>query len=255
MPDNDEGKTSQNIALLTQAVEGLEATHERQGERIEQVSRESQRMFNDSTKLMERQSQDFRSDMKALGVAFSSKIDGLTSRMGEVGRPNWALILTAIFGSLALLFTLVGGGYVIVKLQTENTVAPVISDARLASNQNAVQDAAIKLIGGDVSKLRADLDTNSGRDERSEQDRSKLNQRTDKLEDTTAKAEAQRQVLGARLTEVETQFRGIDNINNLRAAENLRWFSVIYEKAFPGSRFPSQVQFYPKMTDGASLAQ
>lgn len=54
-------------------------------------------------------------------------------------------------------------------------------------------------------------------------------------------------VMETRLVEVETQFRAADQIRNIQWAHTLRFDTLLWEKTFPGSRFPSDVAYYPQV--------
>lgn len=52
-------------------------------------------------------------------------------------------------------------------------------------------------------------------------------------------------IIETSLQEIETQFCGADNMRNLMHATDLRVFSMLWEKTFPGSRYPTDNAFYP----------
>lgn len=58
-------------------------------------------------------------------------------------------------------------------------------------------------------------------------------------------------VIRTQLREVETQFRGSDQIRNLMHAETLRVQSMLWEKTFPGTTFPTANAYYPVISDNA----
>ena len=91
---------------------------------------------------------------------------------------------------------------------------------------------------------------NTARDTVSETDRKHLNERADKADERMAGIDSQIRVFDASLKEVETQFRSSDQARNIQFANQLRWDSILFEKCFPGSRFPSQIQYYPGISDG-----
>lgn len=51
----------------------------------------------------------------------------------------------------------------------------------------------------------------------------------------------------AALIEIETQFCGADHLRNLTHATDMRITSMLWEKEFPGSRFPTDNAYYPQV--------
>lgn len=52
-------------------------------------------------------------------------------------------------------------------------------------------------------------------------------------------------VMEVKLNEVETQFHARDQFDNVKLAQDQRMFTLLWEKTFTGSRYPTDAVFYP----------
>lgn len=233
---------SESVALLEQATESnsrqIGEIASTTSKAISELATTTGRQIREIIILVEKQGVEFRAEMKTLSTDFAH------SR-----QPNYLLWIS---GFMALV-VLIGAAYQISDLRTQVTMAPVLTKAVTNESAIASNRDGIYVVRGDVSKLRADLDSNTARDEVSEKDRAKLNLNAIKVEDHLAKLETDNQVLTARLTEIETQKRGDSQARNIQFANTLRFESLLWEKTF-GTRFPSEIQYYPDIStpSGAS---
>ncbi len=51
-----------------------------------------------------------------------------------------------------------------------------------------------------------------------------------------------------KFVEIETQFRAADQSRNVQFASQQRMDSMLWEKTFPGSRYPSDALYYPNIS-------
>jgi hypothetical protein len=67
------------------------------------------------------------------------------------------------------------------------------------------------------------------------------------LAELKAQQIAHNDLLRAKLIEIETQFRAEDQLRNIQWADQRRTLTMLWEKTF-NSRYPSEVQFYPSIS-------
>ncbi len=205
-------------------------------------------------------------------VSLTSSIEKLVARFEDSRKVNWPMIALLV----GLVPLLIAGLTFFTSSYTNSAIAPLTSQiAQLQSNEN-VLIAQVKDIatiqasrGRDISALAATSTTNSGllerviHDERdndakimasnaadanSKVDREQLNNRMQKLESIVSieMADRKEQAAGVRvqLSEVEEQFHSVSNLENLRAAQQQRFNTQLWEKAYPGERYPD-ITFFP----------
>lgn len=217
-----------SVALLYQTVENLKDDFvdfaEATNQQIREVVRGQEKQFT-----------EFKSEMRLIANDFA------TSR-----KPQWGLLL----GLAALFLTVIGGGWTIIKLQTDNTVAPVVSYQR-------VMEAAVKSgaettahLADFSTKLRTDLDSNTARDEVSISERKKIAEEIKELRQDENNSKANQQVFVAKLAEVETQFRANDQSRNVQFAEQQRMNSIIMQLTKSGIVYPTAPYSFPAIASG-----
>lgn len=74
-----------------------------------------------------------------------------------------------------------------------------------------------------------------------------MRSRLDRIEDRLGKSEGNITTQGAALKEIETQFCSSDIVRNLMHANELRVLSMIWTKVFPGSVYPTDNSYYPRV--------
>lgn len=160
-------------------------------------------------------------------------VERLNARLDDLKQTNWPVVLSAILVGLTML----GAGATIIRQQTENTVLTHINDYQ--------KDQAVL-----NNTMRSELAQNGARDERSEEDRKKLNMETERNAEAIGKIQAEIQVTTARLSEVETQFRKGDNERNIQFAEQQRANNLILQIAqgVKPIRYPENPYFMPQST-------
>lgn len=195
--------------------------------------------------------EDFRIETRTEIGEIKTFYATLAEKFNERRQTNWPTVL-AFFTAAA---TIIMAAFYIISLKTENIVSPVKQELIQVKVLSETSQNLVAKNQEDISKLRADLDTNNARDQVSEKDREKLNEAAVRRDEHLGRLDAEDQVLSAKLVEVETQFKAADQSRNVQFANQLRWDSLLWEKAF-GTRFPSEVAFYPNISsDGQMPAQ
>ncbi len=206
------------IAVLTQAVESVEENQSAMSERFEILARDTNRQIRDVYTKLESTSADT-----------NAKFDRLLDRQTQRDKTNWPVLI-----SLAgLMFAALAGGWLFIKLQTENTVIPVAG--AIAVNQKAIEMLVSQAEKRDAREtaMRSDLDKNGERDAVSETDRARLNQHAVKIDETIHSLERDfstyKGVITQKLTEIETQFHAADEIRNIQHAEQQRTNNILLQ--------------------------
>lgn len=235
MVDSD---LKQTVAVIAQATEA----NERQ---IREVARNAAESFKEVSQLIEKSNIATNSKLEALSLSTNTKLENIGATFQASQKPNYMLWLAAI----AVFFTLISAGWKITDLQTKVTMAPIATQA--FQNDAAItglRDSDI-LQRNDLAKLRADIDANTARDEVSERDRQKLNERATKAEERDAELVTKYEITAARLVEVETQFRASDQSHNVQFAEAQRMNNIILQIAQkkPVIDYPLNPYFFPSI--------
>jgi hypothetical protein len=197
--------------------------------------------------LQEKEFQKTRDDVTALKTAQSviqrdlgiltSAIQGLSTKLDEQSRTNWPAIALAVTMFIAVV---PGMGFLMANY-TASALAPIT----LSTNLN---QQAITHLGEQVRALDSASQSSQMADGVSRTDRAQLNERLRALETMLTAEIAERRTstasIKAALGEIEGQFHAVSNIDNLRAAQQERLNSMIYEAAFPGRRYPNGT-FFP----------
>jgi len=126
-----------------------------------------------------------------------SAISKLTEAWHGREKTNWGLVL-ALIGCAG---TFLAGGWYLIKLQTDNAIAPIMALTSVSHSERAAMREDIRRNTDTISAIRGDQ-----RD-----------------------FDAQMQ---ARLTEVETQFRAADSIRNIDKSNINRMIGLLWQQAF-----------------------
>ena len=194
----------------------------------------------------------------------------LAARFDESKKTNWPFIMALI---AAVPFI-----YVMMNSLTSNAIAPLTSEySALKSDQGALTGQVHDITSAQVAEDRQisniaqqttenatglkSLETEQSvlvqrsassleADSNSRTDRAQLNDRVAKVENSLAQEIGDRRsedaTLRTQLAEVETQFHAVSDDTNLRAAEQERLNSLLWDKAY-GQKYPSGVFFPPSM--------
>lgn len=207
-----------SVALLYQTVENLKDDFIESTEATNQQIRELARG-------QEKQFTEFRSEMRLIANDFAAS-----------KKTNWPVLISALFGGLTFLTVVVGGGWAIIRLQTDNTVGKALADfATVASAER--------------TKLRTDLDANTAGDKVSITERAKHDQEIKENREKTQALTAEQMVIKAQLAEVETQFRASDQARNVQFAEQQRMNNILMQLTKSGLQYPAGPYFFPAISD------
>lgn len=173
---------------------------------------------------------------------------GLAEKFQEKQKTNWPLLIS-MFTAVCIL---VGAAWKISDLQTKNTTSPLETTIKLvAVNTEANARLSEKMVEV-AAKIRGDIDANTARDEVSQEDRKKLNERAEKAETHLAKLETDNQVITAKLAEIETQFRASDGTRNMQFATQERMNNIIMQLTKSGVVYPLNPYFFPAIAPAAT---
>jgi hypothetical protein len=170
----------------------------------------------------------------------NSEIAPIRERMELIGKPNWALMVSVV----SIFLVMIAGVWLVIGLRIDAEVQPVSLGLTALQATHTAESAALTNATLMESTSAQDHAT-------SRADRAQLNERLRALEVTeTANAAERRQqiaTMNARLTEVETQFCANDLVRNLMHANDLRLFSMLWEKVFPNNHYPTNNAYYPRV--------
>jgi septal ring factor EnvC (AmiA/AmiB activator) len=197
--------------------------------------------------LQEKEFQKTRDDVNALKTAQSviqrdlgtltSAIQSFSTKLDEQSRTNWPAIALAVTMFIAVV---PGMGFLMANY-TSTAMAPL-------ANASTLHTETIRRMGDQLSSLDAASASSQMADANSRTDRAQLNERLRLLEAQLNSEIAERRATGATvkaaLAEIEGQFHAVSNLENLRAAQQERLNSMLYEAANPGKRYPNGT-FFP----------
>jgi septal ring factor EnvC (AmiA/AmiB activator) len=176
-------------------------------------------------------------DLGSFVQEIKAQITTLGSKLEEKSRTNWPAI-----GLAVSLFTIsVPGLAFIMASYTGNALAPIASATTLNAD-------AIKHLTDGLAALQQMAASSTAADANSRTDRVQLNDRVQRLETGLAAEIADRRSWTAEtrvhLAEIEQQFHSVSNVENLRAAQQERINTFLWEKSHPGERYPNGT-FFP----------
>jgi hypothetical protein len=176
----------------------------------------------------------------AQDLRFDSELKPIASRLDQLGRPNWTLMISVV----SIFFVMITGVWLVIGLKIDATVAPLVQGLVEQTSNVATNTALIR------SHQDAILASTQA-DSISRADRAQLNERVRATETTVAANAGERRaqfgVMAAKLVEIETQFCASDVVRNLMHANDLRLFSMLWHKTFPDTTLPTDNAFYPKI--------
>jgi len=169
--------------------------------------------------------------------ALATSIQALSTKMDEQSRTNWPAIALAVTMFLAVV---PGMGFLMANY-TSTALAP------LASAQSVMSES-MRHMADSLHTLESASAGSQAADANSRADRQQLNERVRTLETTQNAEIADRRANSAAvkvaLAEIESQFHALSNVENLRAAQQERLNSLMWEKSHPGERYPNGT-FFP----------
>lgn len=208
------GQTRDNVTILQQGYAGLQRN-------VDALSEATQRNIS----------------------ALSQDIKALSSKLEERSRANWPAIALAV----SLFVFAVPGVGLYVSMETSSSVSPIAA-------ATAINSDSIRHLTDAVTVLQQMASSSTSADVNSRTDRAQLNDRVQKLESEFSLELANRRAAAAKteiqLAEVEQQFHSVSNLENLRAAQQERLNSIMWEKSHPGERYPNTTWFPTSLFQG-----
>lgn len=196
----------------------------------------------------EKQFQATRDDVNALKssqiivqrdlATLNNSINALAAKIEERSKTNWPALTIAASMSVPMVGLL---GFV-VTIYISAAMAPISTSATINAEKIAHLSDSMRVVEGSAIAGQA-ADANS------RVDRAQLNDRLRAAEVGLATEISDRRSNTAStkvaLAEVETQLRAICSTENLRAAQQERLNSLMWEKSHPGERYPNGTFFTP----------
>jgi len=188
-----------------------------------------------------------------------NKLQPIAGDIVRLQRPNWSALAVVVSMAIGVL----AGGWMIVGLKIDSNVAPMALAAETLKTQLAQTTERVRGVETAISPIAQNSTTSLA-------DRAQLNERVRHLETvlpTGATAVSDlanvrvqvtdliNRVVGLRqdqgrqdqaLIEIETQFCGQDNLRNQIHAQDLRWFSMLWRKAY-GEDIPTANAYYARV--------
>lgn len=163
----------------------------------------------------------------------ATNLQALGTKLEENAKPNYTAI-----GLAATMFLAVLGG---MSAYTSVSIAPV-------NSATAINGENVKHLTDAMRLVETQLAGNIALGASSTVDRAQTNERVHHLESALSTEVADRRAVMAAikvsLAEVESQFHALSNTDNLRAAQQERLNSMLWEKSHPGDRYPNGT-FFP----------
>lgn len=190
MSVNDAGEIyteQEQIILLRNNVSQL-------GEQQQRDAKELRQAIREVAQQAEKQWERFTGEIKLISEKFSAS-----------QKTDWRLIISIA----TICLTMIAGGWLVIGLQIENK--SLHSQIETERNQQIID-----------TKQTQDLETNTNRDERSEEDRKRLNERMDRVWQQNIDQDNEIKGISGSLQEIEGQFRKAYDEHNIQFAETMR---------------------------------
>jgi hypothetical protein len=168
---------------------------------------------------------------KAINTRLDAEVGPINTKLGEMGRPNWALLASLI----SITFVMIAGIWLVIGLKIDASLMPV-----------SLTLENLKVAGATVAEATRTntlaVSNSTQADSGSKSDRLQLNGRMQVMEQSAAANSADRRAAEARteaqLIEIETQFKSASVVLNIHKDETQRLLAVLWAKVFPGSGLP-----------------
>lgn len=147
------------------------------------------------------------------------KKPGVIPESMSASHPAWTLNgrTPIVFAILGLCLTIISGGWVIIQQSIDKETLPLKG-----------QIETLTSIISDLKRVQED--------------------RGVRISNLESLVKADQESFNTKLKEVETQFKASDQARNIQFANDLRFRTILWEKVFPGSRYPSDIQYYPEIS-------
>lgn len=227
--------TDQRDETRLQALQIALATSDK---RLDAMNESRQALIDQGGRLVTRQESE--SAIAVLAERVEQNRAAVDTRIEAFTRPKWTL-MASVFSICLVLIT---GAWVLTGLKVDSAVAPV----SVLNERVAVQVGVNTQRLGVLEMTSA---TSTQADVASRSDRTQLNDRLRALETQVAGNAGERRsqfaAMSAKLVEIETQFCASDIVRNLLHASDMRLQAMLWAKAYPGEKIPTDNAFYPRV--------
>jgi hypothetical protein len=174
------------------------------------------------------------SRLEAQTAAIVSRVETVSAAINERGRVTLPILGSGVVAVAILL----GGLRWIITAET----GPILT--RLESNSVTLSSHS-----QEIHDVNAMAQSSTSADQRSEVNRKELGSRQDRMESTLTQLLADYQAIATKVAstiiEIESQFKAVSNIENLRWAQQMRQNCEIYIKMNDGKMCPQGAVFFP----------
>jgi hypothetical protein len=178
----------------------------------------------------------------------TAKIEALGSQLTASGKTNWPVIIGLCFGGFSVAVTLTSGAYFLTSQQMQVLAQPLQIKAETL---DAAVEGFGQRMGGMVERigsLEGLTRTSADKDARSEADRGDLHLAVERNRSLLETLRDRLTVVQEKTAEIETQFDAAAQIENARWEAAQRTLAMIWEKVWPGSRYPDRPAFFPNIS-------
>lgn len=246
---------TQTIRLDAEALPRFERIQEQQSRLIAQNQ--------DQITRLEAEQLAIRRELTNIGA----NVQNLLSQWNESRKPNlavWALLLAVvpICGTLLAFYMKglvdpVNTDLQATKTQIERQVALGTGrdqDLTKLAQATATNGSTLAAMTSQVQRVSEMALASTQADMGSKADRVQINDRLTKLEERLAEEQAQRRsatsATQVHLGEIEQQFHAVSNLRNQDTAWQMRVNALLWERAFPGTRWPTETYFPTSIFQG-----
>jgi prefoldin subunit 5 len=165
--------------------------------------------IRDEVTILKAQFSGIVADVSGIGISLNevkTAINGLAISQAQRDKPNWGVIL----GALMFMGVLIGGCWTILGLKTEASVSPLVSSVAVLQKEHDSDRALVASLTDNINKL-------------------------------SALQMAQTSKVDEKLSEVETQFRALQQIQNGASADLWRVATILWDAlSESGAKMPHQ---------------
>lgn len=191
---------------------------------------------------------DLRSFAATNFSLITAKIEALATQIAGKDKTNWPLLITLCFGGFSVLVTLTSFAYFLTSQQMQVLAQPLqIKAETLAASVDGF-GARLGGLTDRVTMTEGGVRTSADKDAASEADRANLHAGMERNRTTVDALRDHMTILGEKTAEIETQFDAAAQIENARWEAAQRTLAMIWERSFPGTRYPDRPAFFPNIS-------
>jgi chaperonin cofactor prefoldin len=190
----------------------------------------------------------FRSYVGEVFAKFDAKLDAIDHQIVQQSRTNWPVIIGLCFGGFSIAVTLTSGAYFLTSQQMQVLVQPL--HIKTESLTGAVDNFAsrMEVVQSRLAASEGAIQASVDKDARSEEDRDELHKSVERNIEAISSLNSQIRGVSEKLLEVETQFDAAAQIENVRWDNAQRTLAMLWERLWPGSRYPDRSAFHPNIS-------